>query len=168
MGYKAKILQEAEFRSPLDVRLDVPHANDGTGQWILLQPLIFYSSLAGKEITAPEGFSTDFASVPKGVAIWGLFGGRYARPAVIHDYCVRQRVFVRREKADRLFLEAMRLENSLELKSLQRQGVDYETIQERSRALEGRCYTMYLAVLGYTKTGLWKQDFDKSGYTPVG
>ena len=157
----------AAFLSPLCVTLVTPHANDGIGQWQLLEPFSFYSVVLKKTVVVPVGFSTDFASVPKAILAWGLFGGRYARPAVVHDYLTRYRSCPR-EKADRVFLEAMRLENSLELTVLFESGEDDDEIADRKNALEGRVVAMYAAVALYTKTGLWKTEVDRSGYEPLG
>lgn len=155
------------FVSPLLVRLVTPYANDGVGQWELTESFSYYSNLLKKMIVVPQGFSTDFASVPKGILTWGLFGGRYARPAVVHDYLTRERI-CKREKADLVFLEAMRLENEIEIDSLRNSGEDDDEIIDRKSALEGRATAMYAAVALFTKTGLWKRDFDKSGYEPIG
>ena len=123
--------------SSLDVRLFDPHANGGTGQWQLLAPLVYESELGGR-IEVPLGFSTDFASVPRLVVVYGLFGNRAHRPAVVHDYLVRQRLF-RREKCDAIFLEAMLEE-----------GVDMV-----------RARLMHAAVAAFTATNLWQGDVDK-------
>lgn len=144
-----------------------PWANDGTGLHELRSGFSIASSTLGKKIGVPYGFSTDFASVPKGVITWGLFGGRYRRPAVVHDYLTRQRLCPR-EKADLVFLELMRYENELEIEVMKESGEDNDEIASRKNALEGRAYAMYLAVALYTKTGFWKKDFDKPGYEPIG
>lgn len=155
------------FVSPLKVTLVVPYANDGVGQWQLTESFSYYSNLLKKLIVVPEGFSTDFASVPKGIVTWGLFGGRYARPAVVHDYLTRQRL-CKREKADLVFLEAMRLENEIEIHTLKESGEDDDEIASRKAALEGRATAMYAAVALFTKTGLWKKDYDEPDYEPIG
>lgn len=134
----------SRFLDRLLVLLDDPQANNHTGQWQVMKPLRYESASAGL-ITVPLGFSTDFASVPReSVIAWGLFGGRAMRPAVVHDYLCRQRVF-RREKCDDIFLEAMRAD-----------GIPDE-----------KAIPMFLAVAAYTLTGLWKKDFDQPGYLPV-
>lgn len=123
--------------SELHVRLTDPHANDGSGQWELLAPLVYESDMGGR-IEVPVGLSTDFASVPHLVVAYGLFGNRAHRPAVIHDYITRQRMF-KREKCDAIFLEAMLVE-----------GVDMV-----------RARLMHAAVAAYTATGLWQGDADE-------
>jgi hypothetical protein len=73
---------------------------------MLMQPLI-YLAAEGKEIIAPAGFITDFASVPR--VLWSILPpfGPYSRAAVIHDY-----LYVvggcERSYADAIFLDAMK------------------------------------------------------------
>lgn len=134
------------FIDPLVVLLADPDANDHTGQWQLIKPLRYESEIAGRIITVPFGFSTDFASVPrKSVIAWGLFGGRGMRPAVVHDYITRQREF-NRDKCDNIFLEAMKVEGMPMRKAL----------------------PMYLAVVAYTKSGLWTSEVDMTDFEPIG
>lgn len=61
----------------------------------------------GKVIEVPEGFETDFASVPR--AFWRIVPpwGRYSPAAVVHDYLYATRRMSRRE-ADGVFLKLMR------------------------------------------------------------
>jgi hypothetical protein len=66
------------------------------------------------------------------------------------------------------FLELMRRQNADEIKAMIESGEDDETVEDRRNALEGRAYAMYAAVAMFTKTGLWKQDFDQPGYEPIG
>lgn len=136
----------SKFLDKLIVVLSEPKANDHTGQWQLVKPLRYHSDITGSIITVPFGFSTDFASVPReSIIAWGLFGGRAVRPAVVHDYLVRQRIYSR-EKCDKIFLEAMKVEKVPLTKAI----------------------PMYSAVSLYTKSGLWKKDFDQPGYEPIG
>jgi len=53
----------------------------------LTRPLIWVHD--GKCITVPEGFETDFASVPRLPIIYGIWGDRAHREAVLHDYLYR-------------------------------------------------------------------------------
>lgn len=136
----------SEFLNLLDVRLVDPGANDGTGQWLLLNEFSYRSDRLGSVVTVPRGFSTDFASVPRqSIVMWGLYGGRGMRAAVVHDYITRQRLF-HREKCDRVFLEAMLADGMPFAKAL----------------------PMYLAVAAYTASGAWKGEWDRPGYEPVG
>ena len=133
------------FIDPLVVLLADPKAHDHSGQWQLIKPLRYESEIAGRVITVPFGFSTDFASVPRSSVIaWGLFGGRGMRPAVVNDYITRQRLYPR-PKCDRIFLEALEIEGLPMTKAL----------------------PMYLGVVAYTKSGLWKSEVDQPGYEPI-
>lgn len=85
----------------------------------LLSPLVFHSEELSGDLIAPEGFVTDFASIPR--PLWGLFPktGSYDRAAVIHDAGYEGRLLTRtkagellrvhtaKSVADKLFLEAM-------------------------------------------------------------
>ena len=75
----------------------------GENTWRLLSPLVYAGS---DEITVPEGFETDFASVPK--LFWWFCppaAGNHAKPAVLHDYlCVSSDD---QPRTDKIFLEAM-------------------------------------------------------------
>lgn len=80
----------------------------------LLEPLEY--RVGGEDsdeaIVVPAGFVTDFASIPMG--LWNLFPplGRWARPAIVHDYlydrggAVGPRSYSRAQ-ADAIFREAM-------------------------------------------------------------
>lgn len=153
----------SEFRTPLDVRLVCPWANDGTGQWQGRNVFRYYSSELGQEVEIDLGFSSDLASVPKAPVLFLLFGGRYAIPSYIHDYLTRYRRF-RREKCDRVFLEAMRLQNKMEIQAMKDAGIDDDEIADRKAALEGRATAMYAGVAAYTKSGRWKSDVDQPGF----
>lgn len=91
------------FHSPLRVEnIDGLHVK-------LFQPLTYRTDVEGIGwITAPKGFVTDYASVPRG--LWNLFppNGKYAPAAVIHDYLYR-RTLLDRKVCDRVLLEAMEL-----------------------------------------------------------
>lgn len=65
---------------PLDVTfLDGHH-------WKLTSALRWKDQDKGWLVTVPAGFTTDFASVPRG--LWNVFppAGRYAPAAVLHDF----------------------------------------------------------------------------------
>lgn len=57
-------------------------------------------------ITIPEGFETDFASVPQ--ILWSVIPpwGKYGKAAVLHDYLYKSGIF-ERGRCDDIFLEAM-------------------------------------------------------------
>lgn len=77
------------------------------GKWQLAAPLVYASDIyeVGM-IEVPEGFITDFASVPRLPVIYTLFGGRANGPAVLHDYGYQTGKWPR-AIVDRLFREAM-------------------------------------------------------------
>ena len=86
--------------SELDVRI-VPN-----GKYLLIAPLVWRDM-----ITVPEGFMTDFASVPRGFR-WFITGHDETRkPAVLHDYLYSLSAGKRRD-ADLSFREAMRDTNT--------------------------------------------------------
>ena len=85
----------------------------GWDDWKLLEPLNYVRHNRSK-VTAPEGISTDFASVPRPF-VWLIPRyGHYSRPAVLHDALCRDirsgspssQVNTRRE-ADLIFRQAM-------------------------------------------------------------
>ena len=57
----------------------------------------------------PQGFVTDFASVPRIPVVFTLFAGRAKKSAILHDYLYEQRLFDRKT-CDDLFLCAMEAE----------------------------------------------------------
>lgn len=89
-----------QFLSDLDVRA-VPQG------YRLLAPLTYYSAVLDHLITVPDGFVTDFASIPAPgrILISGHGHDRWA--AVVHDYLYSIRHD--RKQADDVFLEALEL-----------------------------------------------------------
>lgn len=85
--------------------LSVYLIDDVNDVWRLASPLIYMSDEVG-EIVVPEGFTTDFASVPRIPLAFFLTGnmGRYA--ATVHDYLYTNHRFDR-ATADRIFLDAL-------------------------------------------------------------
>lgn len=132
------------------------HPNDGTSRWQLTEPFLYYSSELKRTVELPTGFRYDKASVPLAPIIYEMFGDRYTRPAAVHDYLCRMRRFPR-ARCDRVFLEAMRLDNALEIEAMEQAGIDTDEIVERKSFLESRAQTMYAAVALYSKSGLWKK-----------
>lgn len=61
---------------------------------------------SGDSVIVPEGFITDFASVPR--PFWLIFppDGKYTAAAVVHDYLYHTQTRTRKE-SDLIFLEAM-------------------------------------------------------------
>ena len=61
---------------------------------------------SGETIMVPQGFTTDFASIPR--IFWAILPrwGKYGNAAVIHDYNYYQQKYPRK-RADEIFLEGM-------------------------------------------------------------
>ena len=78
------------------------------GLWVVREPLIYRSHIYGGIITVHAGFYTDLASVPRVPFVYEAWGGKAHREAVVHDYLF-QRHLVSKHKADRIFLEAMKV-----------------------------------------------------------
>lgn len=76
--------------------------------WTILQPLIYESDVASQVFIVPEGFVTDFASVPRIPLAFLLTGDSAHEAAVVHDYLYSRDV-VPRLLADRVFEEAAKV-----------------------------------------------------------
>mgnify|MGYP002387857861 CR=1 FL=1 len=135
----------SEFRSPLQIQLITPWANDGRGEWEFLSDLIYYSDLLQQEVVVFKGFRFDHASVPRLPLAFSLFGFRYSRSAGVHDLFCRYGA-VPRDVADKVFLEAMRVENEEELAEHLANGADEDEMNAHKARLEGQALTMYAGV----------------------
>lgn len=64
-------------------------------------------------ITVPEGFESDWASIPQALQLFISKVGKHSKPAILHDYlCVmnhKDKSFISRKEADEVFLEAMKI-----------------------------------------------------------
>lgn len=81
-------------------------------KWQLVEPLYYYFDEKHKDygVRVPEGFVTDFATVPR--AIWSIIPpiGKYTKAAVLHDYLYENPHLVKNKKeADKIFLHAMEI-----------------------------------------------------------
>ena len=87
---------------------------DASGRqlWELLEPLAYHSDEFGL-VVVPEGFRTNYASVPRLPVVFLVAGDRAHEEACVHDYeyTVRRRT---REQADRQFLESLQAEKPIE------------------------------------------------------
>lgn len=90
-------------------KLTEPTEAFGRATHILLFPLRFRSFVANRIITVPAGFTTDFASVPRLLMVYALFGDVGHASATVHDYLLVTGV-IRRSLADKVFLEALEAE----------------------------------------------------------
>jgi hypothetical protein len=93
---------ESEFASPLLVQVDMGLPVK------LCAPLIYRSAKLSRSITVPEGFVTDFASVPR--VLWNILPplASYTRAAVVHDFLYVHNGMSRGD-ADAVLLEAMEI-----------------------------------------------------------
>lgn len=96
----------SEFKTELDAVLKP--CSDSI--WIINKPLVYNSDLIGI-FMVPEGFETDFASVPRIPIAYMFFGDTAHREAVLHDYLYRidSEPVVTFMQANKVFLEAMKL-----------------------------------------------------------
>lgn len=140
----------SQFLSELVEKLADPHHGDGTGLWELTEDFQYYSTLLRHTVVVPRGFTHDHASVPRVPLLYANFGNRYHRQGVVHDYLCREG-YIKRSKADRVFLEAMRVQNADEVAALQMAGEGADAVADRKGALEGRAQAMYAAVVIYSK-----------------
>ena len=94
----------SSFTTPLDIR-----ALDDGKTFQVVNPFRYrIGDVKSKNIiTVPEGFKTDFASVPR--ILWNILPpwGKYGKAAVLHDYLYYSGMFERKE-CDKIFLEAMK------------------------------------------------------------
>lgn len=74
--------------------------------WRLLAPFSYLDPDHGL-IEVPEGFETDFASVPRWPLTFALLGQYGHAAAVVHDWLYRNGSLLRKD-ADRVFLNALR------------------------------------------------------------
>lgn len=80
--------------------------DDESGIWELLAPFSFQSSTTGTTITAPQGFRTDFCSVPRVPLAYDMLGNRARMSGTIHDYLYTTHEFPR-EVADQVLREML-------------------------------------------------------------
>ena len=87
-----------------DTRLEDEHADTHR----LLAPFGYYSVRLGREIWVPADFITNYASVPRLVGAYLLFGGKGKRASLLHDWLYSGGVVgVSRELADEVFREVL-------------------------------------------------------------
>jgi len=80
-------------------------------RWRLTSPLAYKSDLLDDSIVVPEGFSTDYASIPRLPVVYWLAGNLANAPAVLHDWMYSNHWVTKGSKllADKIFKEAMDL-----------------------------------------------------------
>ena len=101
----------AEFTSDLVIKLHDGLANEGRGEWEVVEPFGYRSDVASPHkvgdtlIVVPAGFRTDFASVPNWPIAAEVYKDCARKAAVIHAYLYRTGRFSR-EVCDAVFREA--------------------------------------------------------------
>jgi Protein of unknown function (DUF1353) len=95
-----------EFKTPL--RVERVSEDD----WIVIAPLwaVVADLRGGLDIVVPNGFVTDFASVPRLPLVFLATADLAERSAVLHDYLYRSGV-VSRARADAIFRAGMLAED---------------------------------------------------------
>ena len=119
------------FKSPLKVEW-IGVKDDDTPQWKLLAPLRYSSDILNRTVEVPEGYVTDFASVPRAPIAYFLAGNTGHRAAVVHDYLITSKE-VERKIADNVFKEAL----SATGVDTWRSQVMYLAVSQYTNALEG-------------------------------
>ena len=100
------------FTTPLRVEA----VDDDYTKWKVIEPFEYYTDMLDPlsvnrvYIEVEEGFITNFASIPR--ILWNILPpyGKYGKASVIHDYLYSKasdHLNISREKADKIFLEAM-------------------------------------------------------------
>lgn len=93
---------KAAFRTTLKVE---PASEFDDGRWRLVAPLVYYTDVLGRELTVPEGFVTDFASVPRIPIVYELCGDTSSEASAVHDFLYTTHPCVR-SQADAILYEA--------------------------------------------------------------
>lgn len=77
-------------------------------KWKLHTPFEYRLGNSDEVVRVPEGFVTDFASIPQ--AFWSILPphGPYAAAAVVHDYLYKYHKYTRK-RSDQIFLEGMKV-----------------------------------------------------------
>lgn len=88
------------FLTPLEVKL---LRDDAAGSWELLAALV-YEDRQGRQYIAPQGFQTDFCTVPRLPLMYARLGNKVRLSGVIHDQLYTAKTTSRAE-ADQLLRE---------------------------------------------------------------
>lgn len=93
---------------------ELPTTRQGRVEVVLKVAIEYHvgSPESGEVIIVPEGFVTDFASIPRG--LWNIFPplGPWARAAIVHDYLYSTAgLYGRytRKRCDDIFVEIMKI-----------------------------------------------------------
>lgn len=96
--------QQAQSHNPL-----LLSPSDNGVNWIMMKEYVYEVGKigSGDKIKVPEGFITDFATIPR--PFWSFLPpwGKYGKAAIVHDYLYDNAIRARKE-SDQIFLEIMR------------------------------------------------------------
>jgi hypothetical protein len=79
--------------------------------WVLTEDCIYKSDIWPDLIYVPMGFITDLASIPRIFRFLIVKNGNHRAASIPHDYLCRQGLSFSRVLADKIFLEAMKLQD---------------------------------------------------------
>ena len=108
----------SSFTEPLIVRVE-QRERSGRGVYTVMEPFSYHvgEEESGIEIMVPQGFETDFASIPRLARLIISPSGLHAKASLIHDALYHggcllagwQEAIISRRRADQVFLEAMQV-----------------------------------------------------------
>ena len=96
----------SQFLDSLEVEQVEDASEEGRGTWRLLADFRYLSDVAMQQFTVPQGFVTDFASVPRIPLVFDWLGDRGNLAATLHDWLYSAKP-VSRELADAILKEAL-------------------------------------------------------------
>lgn len=94
----------------------------GQDRWLLLAPFKVRSAVLKAELSVPQGFESDLASVPRLPFVYWTVGARARKGAIVHDHLYQFQP-VSRRKADAVFYELAALEEGWVIAGLMWTGV---------------------------------------------
>mgnify|MGYP001588205712 CR=1 FL=1 len=94
----------------------------GQGRWLVLAPFKVRSAVLEADLSVPQGFETDLASVPRLPFVYWTVGARARKGATVHDYLYQFQP-VSRQQADAVFYELAALEEGTIVAGLMWSGV---------------------------------------------
>jgi len=104
---KAIILLILLFPSCAVVKQPALQPFAGAEDWMVRMPLEYEIGDSGQVISVPNGFVTDFASVPPKLRPFFPKLGKYLQAAIVHDYLYWNQT-CSRDQADKIFYHAMK------------------------------------------------------------
>lgn len=100
--------------------LEVKPLDEDMRRWELLKEFRFViDSWSDEYVVVPQGFITDFATIPWPLTYIISRTGKYGKACVVHDYlCTYKTIFrnhkkikIKRKEGDEIFLQAMEVSN---------------------------------------------------------